>query len=202
MNCPQCGCRMKKEIICPYCKITGDEVRFASNKEAVKALKNGEDKLVLVSSYLPYDVPRLKLILWTFLGGAFGFDSYYFGKRVRGILQALFLSVSFISFMLSFAMGFKFMEPVTEVLTLVVCIYICIWLTNCVKALFGKCKLPVVLPDKQQLKERKEQYKQDLQDKENARVEKEAKKLDKQIQREKRKMEKAENKKNKKDNNE
>ena len=44
MKCPICGCKMKEEFMCPFCKITGEQVRNVSNKEAIKRIKTKDTK--------------------------------------------------------------------------------------------------------------------------------------------------------------
>ena len=128
MKCPKCGCKIQKQIMCPYCKITGDEVRFASNKEAKKRLKNKSNEGVLMSSYIPYDVDKRKLAAITIIGGFFGFDAYYLGRFRYGVIKLATIFLTFICFTLDKFLGFSFLNPLTDILTIICamnCILIC-----------------------------------------------------------------------------
>ena len=200
MKCPKCGCKMKKQIICPYCKITGDEVRFASNKEAKERIKIGDTSEVYISSYIPYDLSKKTLLLITIFGGVLGIDAYYVGRRKRGIIQVATFALAFISFLMYYAIHVGFFKHITEILTLVCAIFVCLWLSAIFRLCFGICKVPIVLPNEEQLKQRKENYKQELKEKEEVKLKKEAEKLEKKVNREKKNLEKKERKKKKVDN--
>ena len=76
MRCPICGAKLKDEK-CPYCLITNKQVIYASNKKA-KAFKkeNKEKDNVHTSTIRPKDVNKVKIWLFTVLGGWFGADSF------------------------------------------------------------------------------------------------------------------------------
>ena len=195
MKCPICGCKMKQEIVCPYCNVTGDDVKFASNREAKKRIKANDTKEVYNSTYLPYDVDRKKLALITVVGGFFGFDLYYLGRYKGGIIQFATIFLGFISVVLSQFFGYTFLSGITEVLTLICAVYFLIWLTKIFNILLlKKAKVPVVLPDKVELKNRiiakneADKLKQELVEK------KKSAKYDKLVRKEKIKYEKLEEK--------
>ena len=95
MKCPICGCKMKEEFMCPFCKITGEQVRNASNKEAIKRIKTKDTKEVYTSSYLPKDVNNTRLMLTCLFGGVFGVHQFYTGKYKTGFfyLFSFFYSI-------------------------------------------------------------------------------------------------------------
>ena len=155
MKCPKCGCKIHKQIMCPYCKITGDEVRFASNKEAKRRIKEKNTKEVYNSTYLPYDVDRRKLTLITIFGGFFGFDLHYLGRYKSAIIQFAIIILAFIFVVMTNFFGYSFIKIITEVLTLISTIYLMIWFTKIFNILvFKKANIPVVLPTKIELKDR------------------------------------------------
>ena len=155
MKCPICGCKMKHEIACPYCNITGDEVRFVSNVEAKKRIKAKEPKEVYNSTYIPYDINRRRLALVTILGGFFGLDLYYVGRYKYAILQLATIFVAFVCFILFKYLGYAFFEVPTEILTLVCAIFVLLWFTRIFNVLIlKKATIPIVLPNKVELKDR------------------------------------------------
>ncbi len=197
MNCPKCGCKMKKEIICPYCKITGDEVRFASNVEAKKRIKEKNTEDVLMSSYIPYDVSKKKLALIMIFGGFLGFDAYYLGRKKYGIIKISIIGLAFFSFILSFYLGYSFMETPTDILTFICAIFMIMWFSSLIGLIFNKCKVPIVLPNEQQLKQRIIDKKEEQDKKERLKEEKTKQKFDKKVKNMQKKMQKEEDKKKK-----
>ncbi len=85
MRCPICNCRMKNKTVCPYCKITGTQVKGASNQLAKIALKNGKRKEVFNSTTIPFDVNYTRLLLIAIFTGFVGGHDYYVGKYAKGI---------------------------------------------------------------------------------------------------------------------
>ena len=198
MKCPICGCKMKKEIVCPYCKITGDEVRFASNKEAKRRIDRGDTKEVYNSTYIPYDVDRRKLMWITIFGGFFGIDAYVMGRKKRGIIQTSIILFSFLVYLLYQYVGLLFLHLPTEFLTLVCSVFMIMWFTAIFNIVFlKKAIIPVVLPTKQELKDRIVEREAQIKENANKKEARAKAKYDKLIQKEKRKMEEAEKKKNK-----
>ena len=97
MKCPICGCKMKEEFMCPYCKITGRQVKTASNKKAKEKLITGDQEGVYNSSYLPCDINNTRLMLITLFGGPFGLHRFHVGKFKTGFyfLISCFYTVIF-----------------------------------------------------------------------------------------------------------
>ena len=195
MNCPKCGCKMRKQIICPYCKITGEEVKFASNKEAKKRIKNKNTEEVYISSYIPYDVDKKKLSIITVLGGFWGFDAYYLGRRRYAIIKFGIIALTFYCFIMSHFLNYTFFDTPTEILAFICAIFVFMWFGSMFGLLFNKAKVPIVLPDKDQLKQRMEEREEQIKEKERQKEEKAKKEFDKKVAKEQKKMEKKTRKK-------
>ena len=149
MKCPICGCKMKDEFMCPYCKITGRQVRNASNKEARERIKKGDKKEVYSSTYLPRDVNNTRLLVAVLLGGLFGVHQFYVGKNKMGFFYLFSFLLGFISFVLS-DMIFKdvvFLKYIMNVGLMLAALIIFLWISDIFKILFKSFSIPVVLAD-------------------------------------------------------
>ncbi len=189
MKCPKCGCKMKKEIMCPYCKITGDQVRLASNQQAIERIKAKDTDEVYMSSTLPYDVSKKKMIAATVCGGWFGLHYYLVGRYKAAAIQSVVLLAAFLSFFFQYVIGITWLKYPTEALTLIYAIYVFLWLTAAVKSCFGIVKVPIVLPTKQEMEQRKSEIETKLAEKNIREENKKQAKYQKKVQKEKRKME-------------
>ena len=192
MNCPKCGCKMQKQIICPYCKITGDEVRFASNKEAKKRIKEKNKEDVLISHYRPFDVEKRIMILITIFGGFFGIDKYYVGRYLSATIHASVITFTFIMVTLRFIyLAIEVIKVLTELSSLVATIYTFLWLCNIVRVFFNGGTYPVVLPNKEQLELRIKQHEAKLSEMEAKKEAKKEEKKDKKSKKEKSKKDES-----------
>ena len=86
MRCPICNARMPKKMICPYCKVRGEQVIYGSNIEAKKLIKEKFNEEVVFSKTRPYDVSKTTMLLLTIFLGVFGVHNYYVGRIRRGII--------------------------------------------------------------------------------------------------------------------
>lgn len=147
MKCPICGCKMKEEFMCPYCKITGDQVKEASNAKAKECLKSKNAKDVYISTYLPKDVNNTRLMLITIFGGIFGINYFYVGRNKMGFL---FLYAIVQSLLLYILTNFVFasnvvLNMVADVSYLIEAIFVILWMSDIVKVVMKKFPIPVVL---------------------------------------------------------
>lgn len=149
MKCPICGYNLRKGNLCPYCKITESQIRGASNKRAKEYLKSGKKDKVFMSSTMPKDINKTRLILVTLLLGLWGGHNYYVGRKVRG----LYFTLSFCAFMILYGMqqiwfssaGF---DVVVRVFALIEGVTILMWFTDFIRACCGSFSVPVVLGEK------------------------------------------------------
>lgn len=149
MKCPICGCKMKEEFMCPFCKITGSQVRNASNKEAIVKIKEKDTEEVYNSTYLPRDVNNTRLFLKSLFGGFLGIHQVSVGKYKTGWFYLILSTYAIITYILS-----RFLFPASIVLEYMkqvgyVCgaIVIFCWISDCFKILFKSFSMPVVLAD-------------------------------------------------------
>lgn len=147
MKCPICGCKMKQEFMCPFCKVTGHQVRNASNREAKERIRKKDTKEVYNSSYMPKDINRTRLLLITLFGGFVGTHQFYVGKYKTG----LFFGFSFLYTIVFFALSF-YMFPNNVVLKyfanfgyIIFAVVIFLWISDFFKVLFKRFSVPVVL---------------------------------------------------------
>lgn len=151
MKCPICGCKMKEEFMCPYCKITGTQVKEASNKKAKERIKKKDTKEVYNSTYMPQDVNRTRLLLVTLFGGFVGAQKFYVGKYKMGLFSVFAFAYCFTFYALSFfifkdVMALKYFADFGYMMYAVV---IFVWISDFFKVLFKKFSIPVVLGDVQ-----------------------------------------------------
>jgi len=154
MKCPICGCKMKEEFMCPYCKITGNQVKTASNKKAKEKLIKKDKEGVYNSSYLPSDVNNTRLLLITLFGGPLGIHYFYVGKFKTALYVLLSCFYTIIFYIIS-EMIFKnklVFEIFLSVGYVLYGIALFMWMSDFVKVCFKKFSMPVVLGDIEQPK--------------------------------------------------
>lgn len=153
MRCPICNCKMKNKTMCPYCKITGTQVKGASNQLAKIALKNGRREEVFNSKTIPFDVNYTRLLLIAIFTGFFGGHNYYVGKYAKGIYCTL--SVVWASLMIVIGEVFGAAKYFVfglfyEISVLCASINVLFWMVD-VSEIVGRCfSMPVVLLDELQ----------------------------------------------------
>ena len=77
MRCPICGAKLYAKQICPYCKITDEQILNASNKKVKEYRKTGNTDMIHYTTVIPKDLSRLKIILYTIFLGLVGVNHYY-----------------------------------------------------------------------------------------------------------------------------
>lgn len=149
MKCPICGCKMKEEFMCPYCKITGDQVKNASNKQAKEKIKRKDVKEVYISTYLPKDVNNTRLLLLTLFGGFLGIHQLYVGKLKTGLFYCFGFMIPLILFALSsyIFIGNGFLNILSQVGYIFAAVVIFLWIADFFKVCFKAFPIPVVLGD-------------------------------------------------------
>ena len=180
MRCPICGAKLKDEK-CPYCLITNKQVIYASNKQA-KALKkeNKEKNNVHTSNIRPKDVNKVKIWLFTVLGGWFGADSFLTGKYYKGMYSlftyiAVFISTTLVVFTERFMWGenalttFSYLQSLFSIFG---AISFMLWFSGVVQLITKKYKYPVVLPSSE---DAQKLYLEDLEEQRKKQLEKEQK---------------------------
>lgn len=155
LKCPICGAKLINKQLCPYCKITDDQIINASNKKVKEYRKSGNTDLIHFTNVLPNDVIRWKLVLYTILFGWLGVNYFYINRPYR----ATYSMVSSIgsTFILIFGwivdihtkVGRITYNIIYELLFYMMAINVVLWVTNIVSAIFKKFKVPVVLAEKE-----------------------------------------------------
>ena len=96
LRCPICNAKITGGK-CPFCKITDNQIYYASN---TKAKKEVNKKKVYNSTFKPIDVKKADMLTITILYGLLGVGSFFVGKKKRGIYQVLSFSVFFVLYLL------------------------------------------------------------------------------------------------------
>jgi len=147
MKCPICGCKMKEEFMCPYCKVTGQQVKDASNKEAKERIKRKDTKEVYNSTYLPKDVNNTRLMLIALFGGFFGVHQFYVGKIKTGFFYLFLAFFLFIFYILSkmIFVGNVTLNYFCSFGYILCGIVLFMWIADFFKICFKSFPIPVVL---------------------------------------------------------
>jgi len=152
MRCPICGAKMIDKKLCPYCKITDEQVYNASNKKVSSYRKADMADLVHFTTVIPKDVSRLKLLLLTIFLGVVGANHCYVKRTTRFLYSLISTSVAIVIVTIDLIVPtlqsvivYKlFFELVVWALT----INVMLWVFDIINAIIGTFKIPVVLADK------------------------------------------------------
>ncbi len=156
LKCPVCGCKMKQDI-CPYCLVTSDEVRAASNKDAKIAMKAGKKEYIHYTNTLPSDVSRKKLFWFSLFLGWAGVPNFMVGKYNKGwfCLITSLLSWFFSAFWaLSGGLGWS-TTVVTiftwglEIMVFPFIVMLFFWLSDFMGVVSGSFKVPIIVAGKE-----------------------------------------------------
>jgi len=152
MRCPICGAKMVNKQLCPYCKITDEQVVSASNKKVKEYRQTGNTDMIHYTTIIPSDLKRWKIVLYTVLLGWLGINHFYVNRPVRST-YSLVSTIGSIGIMI---IGFiveintkagKIIYNVTyEVLMYMMAINVVLWVLDIVSLLFKSFKVPVVIP--------------------------------------------------------
>ncbi len=157
MRCPICGAKLYQKQVCPYCKITDDQILGASNKKVKEYRKNGDKDLICFTTVVPPDVSRLKLILFTIFLGWLGVNHYYVLRYIRGTFSLLSFVLSVVLF--SIALANKVSASFAQIFMIVydiaffmMAINLVMWVTDIIAVIFKGFKIPVILAEKEKKK--------------------------------------------------
>lgn len=154
MRCPVCGAKLVGKQLCPYCKVTDEQILNASNKKVKGYRKTGNKDLICKTTIIPPDVSRLKLILYTIFLGWCGVNHYYVSRNIRGtysvISTAGSISIMIIGMLIANLQGFWFTlyNIVYSILFYMMAINVVLWVLDIFGVIFKTFKIPVVLAKK------------------------------------------------------
>lgn len=169
MRCPICNCKMKHKSVCPYCKITGEQVTGASNQLAKLALRSGNKEKVVYSTTMPYDVNYTRLLLLTIFTGFLGVHNYYVGRDKKGLFCSIASALCLVFFIIDFAFGttkYFIFDLFYEISFAVMTVVVLMWMYDILKLSFRQFKMPVIIPEEDTAKVNNE-IKKNLKKKEN-----------------------------------
>ena len=158
IKCPICGAKLESQIICPYCKITVDQIEKASNKMVKECRKNGNKDLIHYTNVIPSDLSRLKIILYTIFFGLIGVNHYYISRPVRATFAVVSTAGSFLLAMLPFMIDItskvekSIYNIIFEVIMVMMTINFILWVLDVIAVIFKSFKVPVVLGSKKEKK--------------------------------------------------
>lgn len=158
MRCPICGAKMINKQICPYCKVVDKQVFGASNKKVKECRKTGNKDLICYTNVIPSDVNKVALWLFTIFFGWCGVNHFIVHRPVRAWYSVISTVGSF-----AIMLFYYFVKTRTQIGGWIVYIlynvfFICMainvvmWVFDIISLLFKGFKVPVVLPDKGDVK--------------------------------------------------
>ena len=104
MLCPKCYGRVNKNTLrCDFCGMRMNELNGATNKDAKLALKGIYKDDVMMTSKLPEDINKKKLLLLAIFFGLFGVHNLFVGRKVRGYFQIVSLLLLALCYILQIA---------------------------------------------------------------------------------------------------
>ena len=155
MRCPICGAKLYQKTICPFCKVTADEIKAASNKKVKEYRKTGRKDLIHFTNVLPQDVDKVKLWLYTIFLGLVGVNHFMVCRNIRAgyavASTVSCLTVFFMKMFINFGSGFI---AIAFQLIYEICFYcmvfnILFWFSDILSLILKGFKVPVVLPEKE-----------------------------------------------------
>ena len=152
MKCPICGAKMVAKQLCPYCRITDEQVLNASNAKVPEYRKQYKQDSIHYTTVIPKDISRLKLILFTIFLGIFGAHHFYVHRNVRGIFSIVSVSGSFLMLLLGIIFHVTssaiIFNLIYDIFFLTLTINVIMYLFDVIAVLCKSYKIPVVLADK------------------------------------------------------
>ena len=145
-TCPRCGLRCYEGIeTCPDCGLVFSRLEIATNKDAKQKMRRHDHDFIIMTSKLPSDVSRTKLILYTIFFGVFGGHCFYVGRYWRGAtflttFIAMFLMVVFNSSLAAIGNG-----ALLGVLSTILGFIMLMWPWDIFMVVLKKFKVPIAI---------------------------------------------------------
>ena len=155
MRCPVCGAKLVAKQICPYCKITDEQILSASNRKVKEYRKSGNKDLICYTTEIPKDLSRLSIILLTVLLGWLGINHLYVLRPVRGIYSIISTIGSFAMVIMGIAitkfsdLGATIYSIFYNLLLYMMAVNVILWIFDIIAVIFKGFKVPVVLAQKE-----------------------------------------------------
>lgn len=149
---------MVSKQLCPYCKITHEQVTSASNRKVKEYRKTGNTDMIHFTNVIPSDLSRLKIILYTIFFGLIGVNHYYILRPVRGTFACVSTASAFFMALLPFIIeistkvGKSIYNIIFDIVFLAMTFNLIMWFSDLIGVIFGTFKVPVVLGNKKENK--------------------------------------------------
>lgn len=155
MRCPVCGAKLYQKMICPFCKVTAEEVKTASNKKVKEYRKTGRKDLIHFSNVIPQDVNKVKLWLFTIFLGFVGVNHFLIGRNIRGGFAVGSTIACLVTFFIKMFVTFYSsviliaFQAIYEISFYCMVINLILWASDIFALIIKTFKVPVVLPEKE-----------------------------------------------------
>lgn len=150
-----CGAKLVAKQICPYCKITDEQITSASNKKVKEYRKSGKKDLICYTNVIPNDLSKLKIILFTIFLGWCGVNHLYVSRPVRGTFSIVATAGSFITLLLGAVLkitsnaGLLIYNIFYTIFFYMMAFNVIMWVFDIIAVICKGFKVPVVLPRKE-----------------------------------------------------
>ena len=144
-KCPRCGkVSLLSQKKCDECGLVFARLDEATNQEAKKQFF-AKDKSIVMTSKLPKDVNKYKLLLYCGFLGLFGAHNLYVGRYYRGFYMLFFglLTLVYVSIQAPSQWVLNLMSSWPVVVS--VGILSILWVTDFAQVILNKFKVPVAL---------------------------------------------------------
>lgn len=154
LKCPVCGCKMRGGI-CPYCRVTDQEVISASNQDAKTAIKARKREYIHYTNTLPSDVSRKKLFWYSLFLGWAGVENFYVGKYLKAwysLIVSVLMIVASVLFTLSNLNHWVTTNAfymMIELLAFPMIVVLFFWFTDILGVITKSFKVPILLSGKE-----------------------------------------------------
>lgn len=154
MRCPICGAKLVGKQLCPYCKITDEQILNASNRKVKEYRKTGNKDMIHFTNVVPNDVSKLKIILYTIFFGFLGVNHYYVLRNIRGTYSLVStvgcLFIFFLGIAVEISTSIQGVYNIFyNIFFYMMAINVFMWLGDIFACIFKSFKIPVVLAQKE-----------------------------------------------------
>ena len=146
-RCPRCNAKSPIGlVVCPGCQLNFQKFETATNREAKRAMIEGEKERVLMRKGRPSDVKFAPLFLLTLFLGFMGAHYYYVGRNKMGIFFTIFFVVGLTNAIISTLLETTPTGDLWQVFTLMVLVWgavLFLWIVDIAKVAMNKFRIPV-----------------------------------------------------------
>ena len=145
MNCPKCGNKIPRGFdTCLYCDTKVAQFTNGSNRAAKQAIKEGRKDEVVMTTTIPSDVSKTRLLIYSIALGFAGAHCFYVGRKARGwIIPILFITCFLFIIIPESWFLHAYLSGITAGMIGAVGVFM--WWWDILRIMFGKYNIPILL---------------------------------------------------------